>query len=1145
MLTSIKSTSLYRIVSSSHTILGNHLINNSQGGFLLRSYRSSSSSGGGGGGGGGGSEARSVDKDIIFGRKSNSSAGDNSNSNSNGGGRNNRYDNRDDRRDDRRVDGRYDNNKNHTRRNEYQRSNTADYSVGRTTKYLVDNNSNGGMDKSSRREFKQELNNIQYGQQQRSSSPRVSRQQDEPKEEESGGEGVVEQLPKDELHIVGLHTVLETFKCRPESFQRLYINKETYDKQSAALGAIIRHMVEHKLPYRFFDKEDGQMERVAKNRHHEGVCAVIKSKKVLTPEEAFEKEMNKTFKQTPPVSHSFTSTNKQTSGETNVVRPIVVLLDGVENPMNIGSIVRTCAGFGVETLYLFNQEGASASGRVNPFSTASYLSSRGAIEHLDVIPITARNTAINMIKEFAEQKWEIVSTATAISDKALTLFSEGSALTLGTKPLLLIFGSESHGINPGIAKLSTATLTIPGTGLIDSLNVSQSAAIILAECWRIQGRRLTGNSRRSRKRKKERKKEMTRSSNESDDEELSSSEENYKHNGKSHRRKSSSSLEKTTTNNNDDDDDDKDDGEVEEEEEEENGDQHIVNGEQKGDNEEDGHHDDRDDDNDNENNDDNDGEMHQVMEQDQDENDDENNNSDKQQDEKEEEEEEEQSDDQMIKEESRIYNAEKKDHKSLSSSSSSSSSSSLTKSTTTTNTTTKKEGTQVDPADLDALTNLIVHNIPKHFTNEDLKDLFEEFGEIESYKVVANRKAPSTLLPQQPPPQANMGYGFVKFVHSESAAAAIESMNGHMTDSKTIKVSYATPTSQQSTHANLYINRLEPHVTKEDLAEAFSKFGELVETRILMDLNTNTSRCVGFVHFSNRRDALAALSAMNGANISQQSTPIYVKFADQKDDNKKNKVTKTKDPNDNRLPIQSSSSSSSSLQQHMKQQKHSNNNGGNNTSSKHHHHQKQQQHQQQQQIHQHQPQIAPAISGYQYMDHSGLLGSMAIPPTPAAYNPSIYMYPMASGGGGVYRNTNPPSRYDPIGRNLLTNQYHHHPASIQAASNPYPFSYYPPQISPIQTQLLNLYNTQAYVQQPPPPLNYSLLYSVHVSNLPNNSDEAYIYKLFGALGAIANVKMLNNHQAIINYLTIEAAQNAIVNLNNKSVGGKTLKVKSQ
>lgn len=181
--------------------------------------------------------------------------------------------------------------------------------------------------------------------------------------------------------------------------------------------------------------------------------------------------------------------------------------------------------------------------------------------------------------------------------------------------------------------------------------------------------------------------------------------------------------------------------------------------------------------------------------------------------------------------------------------------------------------------------------------SNELKSLFDKFGEIESCKIVFNRKkdgngnsnininsnnsngSNSNNNNNNSNNNSSLGYGFVKFSKKDEAAMAIEQLNGFEVDSKPLKVSYAQASSSQSTHANLYINRLEPHVTNANLKEVFGSFGDVIDTKILTDPDTGASRCVGFVHFSQRREALKAVSSMNGANIPFQSTPIYVKVS--------------------------------------------------------------------------------------------------------------------------------------------------------------------------------------------------------------------------------------------------------------------------
>eukprot|EP01133_Synstelium_polycarpum_P012799 gene12799-15020_t len=288
------------------------------------------------------------------------------------------------------------------------------------------------------------------------------------------------------------YNIMAAFAKRPEDLVRLYINHDVYERNKSELRDIVKFFSEGKMPYRLFDAGDGQMEKVSGSGHSEGICVVARLKTQPTPEDAFSRMLAKTTGQrvlTPPVGHS----NLRQRGEkksANSVRPIAVLLDNVENPTNIGAIIRACASFDVDTVFAYNDVGRSTSGRVNPLSTASYRASRGAMEHVDVVVMDERAGVINLVKEFKVEGWEVVAATSSRGESTVPLFSDRSHKVLGTRPLLLVFGNESDGISKGLVKLAGTTIVIPGSGLIDCLNVSQALSIVLAECWRIQGKSL-------------------------------------------------------------------------------------------------------------------------------------------------------------------------------------------------------------------------------------------------------------------------------------------------------------------------------------------------------------------------------------------------------------------------------------------------------------------------------------------------------------------------------------------------------------------------------------------------------------------------------------------------------------------------------
>ncbi|XP_023998751.1 ELAV-like protein 1 [Salvelinus sp. IW2-2015] len=84
----------------------------------------------------------------------------------------------------------------------------------------------------------------------------------------------------------------------------------------------------------------------------------------------------------------------------------------------------------------------------------------------------------------------------------------------------------------------------------------------------------------------------------------------------------------------------------------------------------------------------------------------------------------------------------------------------------------------------DAKTNLIVNYLPQSMSQDELRSLFSSIGEVESAKLIRDKVAGHSL-----------GYGFVNYLTPSDAERAINTLNGLRLQSKTIKVSYARPSS--------------------------------------------------------------------------------------------------------------------------------------------------------------------------------------------------------------------------------------------------------------------------------------------------------------------------------------------------------------
>ncbi|XP_034450308.1 ELAV-like protein 3 isoform X9 [Hippoglossus hippoglossus] len=174
----------------------------------------------------------------------------------------------------------------------------------------------------------------------------------------------------------------------------------------------------------------------------------------------------------------------------------------------------------------------------------------------------------------------------------------------------------------------------------------------------------------------------------------------------------------------------------------------------------------------------------------------------------------------------------------------------------------------------DSKTNLIVNYLPQNMTQEEFKSLFGSIGEIESCKLVRDKITAFPLSPGQ-----SLGYGFVNYVDPNDADKAINTLNGLKLQTKTIKVSYARPSSASIRDANLYVSGLPKTMSQKDMEQLFSQYGRIITSRILVDQVTGISRGVGFIRFDKRNEAEEAIKGLNGQKPLGAAEPITVKFA--------------------------------------------------------------------------------------------------------------------------------------------------------------------------------------------------------------------------------------------------------------------------
>jgi len=146
--------------------------------------------------------------------------------------------------------------------------------------------------------------------------------------------------------------------------------------------------------------------------------------------------------------------------------PFIVVLDGLEDPQNVGSIIRTAECAGVHGVILPKHRAAGV-------TAAVARASAGAIEHMLVAQVTNLAQTLDQLK--AEGCWVVGADMEGNS-------AWGSS-RLPT-PAVIVIGSEGHGLHRLIREKCDLTVRIPMTGHTGSLNASVSAALLIYEVLR-------------------------------------------------------------------------------------------------------------------------------------------------------------------------------------------------------------------------------------------------------------------------------------------------------------------------------------------------------------------------------------------------------------------------------------------------------------------------------------------------------------------------------------------------------------------------------------------------------------------------------------------------------------------------------------
>lgn len=241
-------------------------------------------------------------------------------------------------------------------------------------------------------------------------------------------------LSEDQL-VWGIHPVYELLAARPRSIHEILIEK---GKTSRKLQAIIDLARKEQVKVKFAPQF-----RIAGSRqmNHQGVIARIMPFDTMSEEEFLQ----------------------LLAGHKS---PFVLALDSIQDPHNLGAIIRSASAAGVTGLLVPKDRSAPLSGTVAKISA-------GALAHL---PVCQSTNLVRMLQKLKELGIWIYG---SIKEGGVSIYQSDFA-----GPLCLVIGGEEKGIRPLVQEQCDFKVTIPMLREVDSLNASVAAGIMLFEIVR-------------------------------------------------------------------------------------------------------------------------------------------------------------------------------------------------------------------------------------------------------------------------------------------------------------------------------------------------------------------------------------------------------------------------------------------------------------------------------------------------------------------------------------------------------------------------------------------------------------------------------------------------------------------------------------
>jgi 23S rRNA (guanosine2251-2'-O)-methyltransferase len=240
--------------------------------------------------------------------------------------------------------------------------------------------------------------------------------------------------------LYGLHPVEEALKAGRRRFDHILVAREREDARIERLIALCRE-----AGVRVRQESREQLTQFAKTPAHQGVVALVHPQDFLSIEDLF-----------APANPG--------------AARLLLALDGVEDPQNLGALLRVADGAGVDGVVLTERRSA-------PLSPVAVKASAGAAEHLRIARVV---NLVRALEELKRQNIWVIGLESNPAERGVTDYDHFDL----TGNCVLVLGREGAGLHDLVRRTCDHLLRIPMSGGVSSLNVSAAGAVVLFEAFR-------------------------------------------------------------------------------------------------------------------------------------------------------------------------------------------------------------------------------------------------------------------------------------------------------------------------------------------------------------------------------------------------------------------------------------------------------------------------------------------------------------------------------------------------------------------------------------------------------------------------------------------------------------------------------------